>query len=95
METIMNYDPNNLPEFITNEDFFKWRSAWRTDYKALSAEIRMLKVTRNRLFRDGVYAGNVQSQLAASRVRARAMMETRTALSARWLARKNALDKAA
>lgn len=64
----------NTDTIISRETYLAFRLLWKTEYRALSEEIRQTKRTVNEQYRTTGYAGFAQAQLAGLRARARSMM---------------------
>lgn len=69
-------------DFTTREEYLAFRDAWRTEYKALSEEIREMKRTIKR--EAGTDAGSyAQSKRVVLRKRANNLMQIRIAATQR------------
>lgn len=67
----------NIETITTREAYIAWRSEWRTQYKALSREIRGTKYKISNTSRSGEYAGPLQNELRKLRIQANEMLEFR------------------
>ena len=61
--------------FNSKETYLAYRSNWRTNYKALSQDIRTIKADIKETQRAKGYAGAIQYELLKMRAKATAMIE--------------------
>lgn len=69
------FDNNALSTSFDPATYRVARAEWKTAYKALSAQIRALKIEIKNDMRAGIYTGSEQNKLASLQYTATSMLE--------------------
>jgi len=66
-----------LISFTNKNEYLAWRQQWKAEYKNLSKQIRLLKISINEGQRNRLYVGGLQNELRDLRAEATQMLELR------------------